>query len=194
MVQSTENLIRLSSKKQLVDLVSANTIQGSSIDLRISEIVKVRKDTEPLILADNPDLDSIYEEVSLAKGFRLKPNCYLYGKTVEYIRIPNDMCAFLLPRSTFARLGLILPISMYANPSYEGNLPIIIFNASPVEVEIPPYYKVMQMVLLKVDGHAKEYKQQCDPKYFMETDIPYPKLDKDFDIQEIMDMLKNDSN
>jgi len=190
-VQGTENLIKLIDEKNIIDLVSIENIQGSSIDLRIDEKAKIRKDTEPLILADNPDLENIYEEVNLAKGFRLKPGQYLYANTVENVKIPNDMCGILLSRSTFARLGLILPISQYANPSYEGHLPIVIFNASPVEVEIPPYYKVMQMLLLKVDGEAKKYKEQIDPKYYKEKNIPAPQLDKNYNVEEILKGLSS---
>jgi dCTP deaminase len=87
-------------------------------------------------------------------------------------------------------LGLILPISQYANPSYEGKLPIIIYNASPVEVEIPPYYKVMQILFLELDGKAKEYKEQIDVKYFKENNIPNPKLDSDYNIEDIISELK----
>ncbi len=190
MIQSTENLIKLVGEKDIIDFVSSNTIQGASIDLRIGETAKIRKDTQPLILSENPDLEDIYEEVSLAQGFRLKPNQYLYADTVEYVKIPENMCGLILSRSTFARLGLILPISQYANPSYEGNLPIIIYNASPVEVEIPPYYKVMQILFMEIDGKAKEYKQQIDAKYFKEVNIPNPKLDADYKIEDIMDNLK----
>jgi dCTP deaminase len=190
MVQSTEKLIHLVENEEIVDLVSQNTIQGASIDLRIGEFAKIRKDSEPLILSNNPNLDSIYEEISLAQGFRLKPNQYLYADTVEYVKIPKNMCGLILPRSTFARLGLILPISQYANPSYEGKLPIIIYNASPVEVEIPPYYKVMQILFLELDGKAKEYKEQIDVKYFKENNIPNPKLDSDYNIEDIISELK----
>ena len=189
MIQGTSNIISLIEKENIIDLVSSNTIQGSSIDLRIGETAKIRVDTEPLILSENPDLESIFEEVDLKKGFRLKPNQYLYANTIEYVKIPNNMCALLLPRSTFARLGLLLLLSQYANPSYEGNLPIIIYNASQVEVEIPPYYRIMQMLLLRVDGEAKEYKKQIDAKYFKETNVPNPQLDKDYDLEKILKEL-----
>ena len=190
MIQSTEKLKELVKNENIIDLVSKYTIKGASIDLRIGETAKVRIDTEPLILADNPNLENIYKEVSLSKGFRLKPNQYLYANTVENIKIPNNMCGLILSRSSFARLGLILPISQYANPSYEGHLPIIIYNASQVEVEIPPYYKVMQILFMKIDGKAQKYQEQSDVKYFQETNIQTPKLDSDYKIEDIFNKLK----
>lgn len=198
-VKTTLELLNPVFKEAIANrLIDFNPCTGISVKvpktkktvlMTIGETAKVRIDTEPLILSENPNTETLFKEVSLAKGFRLKPNEYLYANTIEYVKIPKNMCALLLPRSTFARLGLILPISQYANPSYEGNLPIIIYNASRVEVEIPPYYKVMQMLLLKVDGEAKEYKKQIDAKYFKETNIPNPQLDKDYDLEKILKEL-----
>ena len=91
-------------------------------------------------LANNDfNFDEAFEEVNLSKDYELKQGDYLYCFAFEKVKIPVDKCGFLLPRSTFARMGLILPISSYVNPGYEGNLPIIIHNTSKFSFYIPPY-------------------------------------------------------
>jgi len=82
---------------------------------------------------------------------------HMYASTIETVSIPITHCGLLFPRSSFARIGLMLPISMYANPGYIGNLPIVIHNASPSKVIIPPYYRVMQLLLFELKGNAKPY-------------------------------------
>jgi dCTP deaminase len=153
-------------------LLSKN-VNGASIDLRIDSTAYVRTDTKPLILSDTSTSEDILkdrlEPVDLAKGYLLEPNKYLYGKAFETINIPKNMCGFIFPRSTFARIGLILPISCYANPGYCGQLPLIIYNASPVSVEIPPFYRIAQILFVEIDGEAVEYSQQKDAKYHNET-------------------------
>ena len=155
-----------------MELLSAN-IKGASIDIRIDSKAYIRTDSESLILTDNDDKDELLKdrtkEIDLAKGFQLQPGQYLYGKAFETIKVPENACGLIMPRSTFARIGLILPISQFANPGYAGKLPIIIYNASPVAVEIPPYYRVAQIIYAEISGKAIPYNQQADAKYHNEA-------------------------
>lgn len=173
MIYATDKLQTL-IKENDMELLSAN-IKGASIDIRIDSNAYIRADKEPLILTDNDDKDELLrnrtEKIDLAKGFQLKPGQYLYGKSFETIKVPSGTCGLILPRSTFAKIGLILPISQFANPGYIGNIPIIIYNASPVNVEIPPYYRVAQILYMSLNGEAVPYNQQADAKYYKEGNI-----------------------
>lgn len=119
----------------------------------------------------------------------LKAGEFLYSETIENIKIPSDKAALLLPRSSLARMGLVLPISQYANPGYEGHLPIVIQNISDNDFIIPPYYRVIQMLLLELKGEAKQYHEQIDSKYFKESNIQVPQVD-DMDADELLEQLK----
>ena len=189
MFLATSELIKECDTKKIVDIVSSSTIQGASIDLRIGESAKVLlKQDKPIDLSEKEDFSKKYQEVDLSKSFVLKAGEFLYSETIEYIKIPKDKSALLLPRSSLARMGLILPSSMYANPGYEGHLPIVIHNASKNDFIIPPYYKVMQMVLVELKGKAKQYHEQTDVKYFKESNIKPPLVDIDTD--ELLKELK----
>lgn len=172
------------------------TLKGASIDLRINNTIKVLKknNIDIDLLDDNVEHlieNELYEEKELAnKDYWLEPNQYIYGSTYEKITIPKDKCAILLPRSTFARMGLILPLSQYANPGYSGHLPIIIFNSSQNRIKIPPYYRVMQMLIVEIKGEAQEYEKQNDEKYHNETEPSNPKNYKDMDIKKILGIDK----
>jgi len=190
MFLATEELIKEISSNEIVDIVSANTIQGASVDLRISEKAKILiKQDNPIDLSIQQNFENLYKEVDLSKGFVLKAGEFLYSETIEYIKIPKDKAGLLLPRSSLARMGLILPNSMYANPAYEGHLPIVIHNATNNDFIIPPYYRVMQLILVELKGQAKPYHQQMDAKYFKESNIKPPIVDK-LDEDELLKKLK----
>jgi len=155
MVLATDELSRISS--QIADSLNEYNIMGASIDLSIGETAKIHTNNRTINLLDGEDFDDIYQEVDLTKGYELLPHQYMYASTIETLSIPITHCGLLFPRSSFARIGLMLPISMYANPGYKGNLPIVIYNASPSKVIIPPYYRVMQLLLLELKGNAKPY-------------------------------------
>jgi len=191
MFLATSELIKEIDKNNIVDIVSANTIQGASIDLRIGEKAKILiKQNTPIDLSKKQDFSKYYNEVDLAKGVVLKAGEFLYSETIEHIKIPSDKAALLLPRSSLARMGLLLPSSFYANPGYEGHLPIVIHNASNNDFVIPPYYRVMQMLLVELKGEAKQYHEQTDAKYFKESKIKSPEIDEDIDIDELLQKLK----
>ena len=170
--------------------LNAYNIQGASLDLSIGESAKIQTSTKLINLLEDDALDDIYEEVDLTKGFVLHPGQYLYASTIEKVRIPMDCCGILLPRSSFARIGMILPMSMYANPGYEGNLPIVIFNASPAPVMIPPYYRVMQLLLLRLEGTARGYHEQVDAKYYKENSHIDPSF-QDVELGKIIEKLSH---
>lgn len=62
----------------------------------------------------------MYETINLARGYQLKPQIFLYASACEHVAIPIDKYRLIPPRSIFARVGLILTMSLYANPGYEG--------------------------------------------------------------------------
>jgi len=172
--------------------VNLEDIRGSSLDLSVAEKAKIPKENITIDLFSNKpsdkEIENFFEEIELAKGYELKPNSFFYTSTAEYIKIPENMCGIILPRSTFTRIGLLLPSSMYANPGYEGHLPLIIHNHSPFTIKIPPYYKVAQLLLLEIKGKSIPYEHQKTQKYYKEGIIRNPQFD-DFDLEEILKKL-----
>jgi len=191
MFLATSELIKEIDNNQIIDIVSSNDIQGASVDLRIGEKAKIlKKQKSPIDLSKKPDFEDFYDEIELSKGFILKSGEFLYAETIEYIKIPSNKAALLLPRSSLARMGLILPSSFYANPGYEGHLPIVIHNSSSNDFIIPPYYKVMQMLLIELSGEAKQYHEQIDVKFFKESNIKPPRTDLKIDTNELLKELQ----
>jgi len=191
MFLATSELIKEIDHNKIIDIVSPDDIQGASIDLRIGEKAKILKQqSSPIDLSKKPNFEEFYENIELSKGIELKAGEFMYSETVEYIKVPKDKAALLLPRSSLARMGLILPSSFYANPGYEGHLPIVIHNMSNSSFIIPPYYKVMQMLLVELRGEAKQYHQQIDVKFFKESNITPPRTDANIDTDKLLEKLK----
>ncbi|HEF9143750.1 TPA: dCTP deaminase [Campylobacter coli] len=183
--------------KDNITALNNENIRGASIDLSIGDkaLIQKNKGNEDIIDLFNLDCDeelcnNIYEEIDLAKGYDLKPLTYLYASSVEKVTIPEDMCGILLPRSSFARIGLILPISSYANPGYSGNLPIVVFNASNSIIRIPPYIRIMQLLLCEIKGESIAYGELSDSKYHNESPLSSPKFN-DKEIGDILAKLKS---
>ena len=191
MILATSELEKI---RHNITALNDNNIRESSIDLSIDDKAFVKKNDDMIDLFQVDSVEDlcadIYDEVDLAKGYELKPQSYLYSKSVETITMPNTMCGIVLPRSSFARIGLILPISSYVNPGYNGNLPIVIFNASNSIIKIPPYIRIMQLLFCELKGEAIPYGSLNDSKYQNENELSIPKFN-DKEIGEILARLKN---
>ncbi len=191
MVLGTSELIKM-AENNITNLNQCN-IRGASIDLSLSEEVKVIKRTGEINLFDmdidtkefEENLESMYDKINLAQGYALEPNSYMLASTCEEVTIPENCCAIILSRSSLARLGIILPLSCYANPGYKGFLPIIIFNASPCNVKIPPYMRIAQALIMEVRGNVIKYDEFEDSKYYNEKKLQTPSF-KDKEIKEIL--------
>lgn len=175
-----------------ITCLNDDNIRGSSIDLSLSEEAKIinnKKDISFFDLDINKHLSDIYETINLTKGYILKPQSFIYTTTNERINIPNDKCGIILPRSTFARIGLILPMSFYANPGYNGHLPIIIYNASPCNITLAPYIRIAQLLILEVKGQTIPYDDFKDTKYYNENKLAEPHFN-DIEMEKILAKLQ----
>ncbi len=70
-----------------------------------------------------------------AKYVILPPNSYLLGVTVEYFRMPRDVVAICLGKSTYARAGAIVNVTPI-EPGFEGNVVIEIANSTSLPMKV----------------------------------------------------------
>lgn len=199
MILGTEKLQELIKNSHSEMNLLHKSIRGASVDLRINNEVGVIKECykdKTLNLAEFDDIDDLLKDkldtVDLAKEYELKSGCYLYGKSFEEIKMPENMCGIVIGRSSFARVGVILPISQFVNPGYHGNLPIIIYNASPMSIIIPPYYRVAQIIFMEVDGDTCAYGLQQDAKYHNEKTFDRQASFNDIEFREKRLMSEQD--
>lgn len=59
----------------------------------------------------------------------IPPHCFVLGQTIEYFRIPRDILALCIGKSTYARCGIIVNVTPL-EPEWEGNVTIEISNTN----------------------------------------------------------------
>jgi dCTP deaminase len=70
-----------------------------------------------------------------AKYVVLPPNSYLLGVTKEYFRMPRDVLAICMGKSTYARAGAIVNVTPI-EPGFEGNVVIEVANSTSLPMKI----------------------------------------------------------
>ena len=65
----------------------------------------------------------------------IPPNSFALGLTVEYFRIPRDVLAMCLGKSTYARCGIIVNVTPL-EPEWRGRVTLVFSNTTPLPAKI----------------------------------------------------------
>jgi len=123
MILSDRDIKRyIDSGKLLIDPLNRDTIRENGVDLRIggaiARLKRINKSFDPR--RDDP---SEFIEVVEGDEFIIYPNEHVLLHTMEYIKLPKDLMAFVNLRSSYARIGLIIPPTI-VDANFEGELTI----------------------------------------------------------------------
>lgn len=75
----------------------------------------------------------------------IPPNSFALGKSVEVLRIPRDVIATCVGKSTYARCGVIVSVTPL-EPEWEGQVTVEISNTTPRPAVIHSLEGVMQVM------------------------------------------------
>lgn len=80
----------------------------------------------------------------------IPPNSFALGYSYERIKIPRDVLAICLGKSTYARCGLIVNVTPL-EPEWEGHVTIEMSNTAPLPAKIYAGEGIMQVLFLRSD-------------------------------------------
>ncbi len=125
----------LQTKKLVINPLSVDTVRENGVDLKVGDQIARLVEVAHAIDADNPqDLESAYI-IRRGNEFVIGPHERVLLTTLEYIKMPNDLIGFVNLRSTFARLGLIIPPTII-DAGFEGQITIeVVGSEFPVKLK-----------------------------------------------------------
>jgi dCTP deaminase len=80
--------------------------------------------------------------------FIIPGHSYGLGVAMERLKIPNDITAIAIGKSTYARTALIINVTP-SEAGWEGHLTIEISNSSPADVRVFANEGILQLLFLK---------------------------------------------
>jgi len=116
-----------------IEPLREDTIRENGLDLRVgNEIARFIK-TDRVFDPDKPD--SSFFEVEKGEEFIVYPYEHVLLTTEEYVKLPTDVIAFVNLRSSFARLGLLVPPTII-DAGFEGQVTIEVVGSSfPIKLK-----------------------------------------------------------
>ncbi len=141
----------LESKELVVDPLEDYMIQPASIDLRLGEhFLKVKEDELETIYLDQP---IPYVEVS-KPDIVIPPFSFMLASTMEYVKLPTDVTAFVEGRSSIGRIGLFVENAGWVDPGFEGELTLELYNANRQPIRLQAGRRICQLVFARMDQPA----------------------------------------
>ena len=110
-----------SGKAFLVNPYNDEMLQPNSIDLCLGSELKT---------LHNKSIDLSQD------SYKLKPNEFILGSTIEKIAMPHDLCGHIDGKSSIGRLGVFIENSGFVDSGFVGNITLEIYNASDKEFEL----------------------------------------------------------
>ncbi|MBI4033994.1 MAG: dCTP deaminase [Candidatus Brennerbacteria bacterium] len=80
----------------------------------------------------------------------IPPNSFILSRSYEYIKMPKNIFAICLGKSTYARCGLIVNVTPL-EPGWEGHITMEISNTTPLPAKVYANEGIAQLIFL--EGH-----------------------------------------
>ncbi len=176
MILSDKTLLRMLEEKALtVEPLERGQVQPASIDIRLGNTFCVVEDSPTGIL--ELDKEIRYKTIT-ADAYILLPNQFVLATTMEYLRLPDTLTAFVEGRSSLGRLGLFIQNAGWVDPGFEGEITLELYNANRCAIALRAGRRVGQLVFARTDDrvlrpYAGKYQRQTGAtgsKVFLDED------------------------
>jgi dCTP deaminase len=133
-------------------------VQPASVDLRLGDSFRVFHNHRVTAIDLREPPTNLTEEVVVAgdEAFAIHPGEFVLGRTLEQVRIPDDVVARIEGKSSLGRLGLIVHATAgFVDPGFEGTLTLEITNLTRVPIMLYPGLLIAQLSFMALDAPAE---------------------------------------
>lgn len=165
MILSDKAIMSLLQKGTLsITPLQDNQIQPASVDIRLGNTFSIVEDSSTAILTLSEKI--LYKKIR-AEKYLLMPGQFVLATTMEYIKLPNNLTAFVEGRSSLGRMGLFIQNAGWVDPGFSGEITLELFNANRCAIELQTGRRIGQLVFAQMDQEALhpyrgKYQEQRD--------------------------------
>jgi len=143
-------------------------------DIRVSDEFKIFTNINAQVV-DPKDFDE--NNVVDFKGdvCIVPPNSFALARTVEYFKMPSNVLAICLGKSTYARCGIIVNVTPF-EPGFEGHITIEISNTTPLPAKIYANEGIAQVLFFEGDEQCETTYANRKGKYQKQKGITLPRI------------------
>lgn len=152
MILSDRTLSAMIEKGELVvEPISSDSIQPASIDCRLDDHFLVVEDRNMSMIDMRNEIK--YREI-VGNEITIPPHSFLLATTREFIKLPNNLTAFVEGRSSIGRMGLFIQNAGWVDPGFEGQITLELYNANSLPIRLEAGRRICQLVFCRMDAEA----------------------------------------
>lgn len=159
-------------------------IQPASYDVTLGGEFRIFKNSQKAFLDTKEDFSSFMELIKIPDGNPLivHPGEFLLGTTLEKVKIPNNLVAQLMGRSSIGRLGIIVHATAgFIDPGFEGYITLEMSNMANIPIALYPGMRIGQLSFTRLSSDAKNpYSKKRGSKYSGQKGPTVSRIWKDF--------------
>lgn len=137
-----------------IDSTALETKGGASVDLRLGRWFRsmIQTKVTKIGIEENRREGAISKEhyIRFNDEFILHPGQFVIGNTLEWIRLPFDLSAYVTGKSSWGRRGLIIETAAGIHPGFTGCLTLELANVGSAPIALTPGMPVCQIFFHRV--------------------------------------------
>jgi dCTP deaminase len=100
--------------------------------------------------------------IPFGQTFVLHPRTFVLGITLEWIRLPPSLGAYVVGKSSWGRRGLIIETAAGVHPGFSGCLTLELSNVGEVAIEVIPGILICQLFFHETSPGTETYRSSFD--------------------------------
>jgi len=162
------------SETQVSSQVVSYGLSSYGYDLRVSDEFKIFTNVNSAIIDPKAFDERSFVSVR-GESVIVPPNSFALARSVEYFRIPRDVLAICVGKSTYARCGILVNVTPF-EPEWEGFATLEISNTTPLPAKVYANEGLCQILFFRSDESCEISYADRQGKYQKQPGIVLPKL------------------
>lgn len=153
MILADKTIKKLIQNKSLgIEPFNKKLVQPASLDCRLGNDFLIADNSKMKNITLNSEI--LYRRVT-SSSITIDPLSFLLATTLEYIRLPNNLTAFVEGRSSIGRIGLFIQNAGWVDPGFEGCITLELYNANSLPIKLEAGRRICQLVFCKMDEESE---------------------------------------
>jgi dCTP deaminase len=94
--------------------------------------------------------------IPFGSEFILHPHSFVLAVTLEWIRLPKTLAAYVIGKSSWGRRGLIIATAAGVHPAFAGCLTLELSNLGAVPIAVQPGMTIAQLFVHRVESESQQ--------------------------------------
>lgn len=176
----------LDSKEQIDD-------SSAAIDIRLgTKFIVPQRTRVPHIDVGEPNfLEEFAESVEIVyvpygQYLTLHPRHFVLGNSLEYFRFPPNLSGYVVSRSSWGRMGLVVATAIGIHPGFFGVLCLELSNSAEVPISLYPGLSIAQVFFHELKPNTTDLR--AFSHYLGATEVELPTLSPQNDIKKLRNL------